>query len=163
MTRLISTLPVLLLALGSCTTPSPKETATSAPEKFIAESADVYVTARDTSLCLSPTGEVKFHKTDQPGKTQVCVFVNPLITFQTMVGIGGAITDAAAETFAKLPENTQKELITAYYDTDEGIGYNFARTNIDSCDFSSGTYNYVEDHDSLPRTFSIYAVSKVKI
>jgi len=155
MTRRISILPLILFVLWSCTTPSPKETTTTTPEKFIAESADVYVTARDTSLRLAPTGEVKFHKTEQPVETQVCVFVNPLITFQTMVGIGGAITDAAAETFAKLPENTQKELITAYYDADDGIGYNFARTNIASCDFSSETYSYVEENDSLLRTFSI--------
>ena len=155
MIRIINTLPLLLLALWSCTTPPAKETTIEGPEKFIAESGDVYVTARDTNLRMTPTGEVKFHKTEQPVETQVCVFVNPLITFQTIVGIGGAITDAVAETFDKLPENTQKELLTAYYDTDDGIGYNFVRTTIGSCDFSSKSYSYVEENDSLLRTFSI--------
>jgi len=155
MIRIINTLPFLLLALWSCTTPPAKETTIEGPEKLIAESADVYVTARDTNLRLTPTGEVKFHKTEQPAETMACVFVNPSLTFQTIVGIGGAITDAVAETFDKLPENTQKELLTAYYDTDDGIGYNFVRTTIGSCDFSSKSYSYVEENDSLLRTFSI--------
>jgi glucosylceramidase len=38
----------------------------------------------------------------QPLETQVCIFVNPEKKFQTFMGIGGAITDASAEVFAKL-------------------------------------------------------------
>jgi hypothetical protein len=33
-----------------------------------------------------------------------------------MLGIGGALTDAVAETFYKLPKDKQKEFLTAYYD-----------------------------------------------
>ena len=47
----------------------------------------------------------------QPLETQTCVFVDPSKKYQTLIGIGGAITDAAAETFAKLPEDKQRELL----------------------------------------------------
>ena len=151
MTKLISALFVLLLCTMGSQAQSPKVKA----KPFHAVKATVYTTARDTSLRLSPTGEVQFKDFGQPFETQVCVFVDPSVTFQTMVGIGGALTDASAETYAKLPEAAQKELMTAYYDGKKGIGYNFARTNIASCDFSSGTYNYVEPNDSLLKTFSV--------
>lgn len=155
MTRSLNTLLVIILALAGCNAPAPKETATSTPKPFDAVKATVYATARDTSLRLSPMGEVSFSEFGQPTETQVCVFIDPTHTFQTMVGIGGALTDASAETFAKLPEAAQKEFLTAYYDTEKGIGYNFARTSIASCDFSSGSYAYIDENDSLLNTFNV--------
>ena len=117
--------------------------------------AKIFVTAKDTALRLTQTSDALFNKFGQPFETQVCVFIDPARTFQTMIGIGGALTDASAETFAKLPEAAQKEFLAAYFDPNKGIGYNFGRTNIASCDFSSGTYTYVEENDSLLKTFSI--------
>ena len=38
-------------------------------------------------------------------------------------GFGGAITDASSEVFAKLPADKQEELLKAYFDKEEGIGY----------------------------------------
>jgi len=146
---------VAFITLFGCTTPVSKDTPVSAAKSFNPVKATVYTTARDTSLRLSVMGEVSFQEFGQPLETQVCIFVDPTINFQTMVGIGGAMTDASAETFAKLPEAAQKEFMTAYYDREKGIGYNFSRTNIASCDFSSGTYAYVEENDSLLKTFSV--------
>jgi glucosylceramidase len=72
------------------------------------------------------------------------VFVDPSKAYQTVEGIGGALTDAAAETFAKLPPDRQRELLTAYFDPEKGIGYTLGRTHIHSCDFSSASYVYAE-------------------
>ena len=47
------------------------------------------------------------------------------------------MTDAAAETFAKLPKDKQQEVLKALFDPEAGIGYTLARTNIHSCDFSA--------------------------
>jgi len=163
MKKLSITLFVLLLALWSCVPYSNKKHGYKKSEPAESLKATVYETAKDTNLRLSSIGDVSFHKFGQPVETQVCVFVDPNVTFQTIVGIGGALTDASAETFAKLPENVQKEFLTAYYDHDKGIGYNFARTNIGSCDFSSDSYSYVEDKDSLLRTFSIAHDEQYKI
>ena len=115
----------------------------------------VYTTADNTNLRLSITDTLSFKDLPQPVETQICVFVDPTKSFQTLVGIGGALTDAAAETFAKLPKDKQAELLTAYYDKEKGIGYTLARTNIHSCDFSSGSYTYVEDNDKSLKSFNI--------
>ena len=117
--------------------------------------ARVYTTAQDTDLRLSPSQEVPFVAATQPLETQVAVFVQPDKTFQTMVGIGGALTDASAEVFASLSEAAQERLLSAYFDEEAGIGYTFARTHIHSCDFSSGSYTYVSDEDKNLATFSI--------
>ena len=115
----------------------------------------VYTTADSSNLRLTLTDTLTFTDLAQPVETQVCVFVDPTKTFQTLLGIGGALTDASAETFAKIPKDKQQELLTAYYDTQKGIGYSLARTTIHSCDFSSGSYTYVSDTDSSLKTFSI--------
>lgn len=115
----------------------------------------VYTTADKTDYRLSATETLTMAPFGQPLETQPCVFVDATKTFQTIVGIGGAITDASAETFAKLPKEAQKELLTAYYDKEKGIGYTLARTNINSCDFSSDSYTYVSDNDKALKTFNV--------
>src|ERR1700756_1341522 len=61
----------------------------------------VYTTADSGNYRLTATDTLQFSDFGQPLETQACVFVDPTRTFQTLVGIGGALTDAAAETFAK--------------------------------------------------------------
>jgi glucosylceramidase len=115
----------------------------------------VYTTAENTGDRLTATDTLYFKDMGQPLETQVCVFVDPSKTFQTFLGIGGALTDASAETFAKLPKEKQQEVLEAYYNPQKGIGYTLARTNIHSCDFSSDSYTYVADGDKSLKTFSI--------
>jgi glucosylceramidase len=118
-------------------------------------SVTIYTTAQNTDYKISKTGTQDFTDFGQPKETQVCVFVDPSHTFQTLLGIGGAITDAAAETYAKLPKNMQQQLLTAYYDKVNGIGYTLGRTHIHSCDFSSASYTYIAEGDSALKTFNI--------
>ena len=54
-------------------------------------------------------------------------------------------------------------MLEAYYDIDKGIGYTFARTNINSCDFSSGSYTYVSEGDKELGSFSIDHDKQYKI
>jgi glucosylceramidase len=115
----------------------------------------VYVTAAETTFRLSSTETLEFKEFGQPLETQACVFVDPTHTFQTFLGIGGALTDAAAETFAKLPKDKQQEVLKALFDPKDGIGYTLARTNIHSCDFSSGSYTYTADNDVDLKTFDV--------
>jgi len=42
-----------------------------------------------------------------------------------------------------------------YFDEAEGIGYNFGRVPIKSCDFSIGNYTYVEENDDTLQSFNI--------
>ncbi|MFY8110443.1 MAG: glycoside hydrolase family 30 protein [Flavobacterium sp.] len=115
----------------------------------------VYTTAANTDLRLSPTAHLVFAKAAQPLETEISIFVEPQRKFQSLMGIGGAITDASAEVFAKLSKEKQQEFLTAYYDTQKGIGYSLLRTTIHSSDFSSGSYTYIEEGDKDLKTFSI--------
>jgi len=117
--------------------------------------AIVYTTAESTSFRLTPTDTLMFKPSEPTSEGKVYVFVDPRKTFQPFIGIGGALTDAAAETFAKLPAARQEELLQAYYSADRGIGYTLGRTNIHSCDFSSESYTYVEEGDKDLTSFSI--------
>src|SRR5438445_3328047 len=117
--------------------------------------AIVYTTADSTSFRLTPTDTLAFKPSEPTSEGKIYVFVDPRKTFHPLIGIGGALTDAAAETFAKLPAARQEELLQAYYSTDRGIGYTLARTNIHSCDFSSESYTYVDEGDKDLKSFSI--------
>jgi glucosylceramidase len=125
------------------------------PVSAAAKKVTVYTTAENTKFRLTQTETVSFVDFGQPKETEPCVFVDPTKTFQTFVGIGGAITDASAETFAKLPKAKQSEILAKYYDQTLGIGYTLARTTIHSCDFSSGSYTYVNEKDASLKSFSV--------
>ena len=124
----------------------------------------VYTTAENTAYRLTKTSDsARFWDNPQPPETQVCIIVDPTHHFQTFMGIGGAITDASAEVYAKLPADIQKRFLDSYYDTEKGIGYTLARTNIQSCDFSSGSYTYVSDESKDLKSFSIDHDQKYRI
>lgn len=130
---------------------------------FAQKTVTVYTTAANTDLRLSASGTLNFSPGRQPLETEPFVLVDPSASFQPFLGIGGALTDAAAETFAKLSPAKQQELLTAYYDTARGIGYTLARTHIMSCDFSSGSYSYVTDNDVTLKSFSVVHDEKYRI
>src|SRR4026209_755022 len=117
------------------------------PEAPAAKQVTVYNTADKTDHRISQTATADLKTVGQPKETQSCVFVDPARQFQTFLGIGGALTDASAETFAMLPKEKQREFLDAHFDNKRGIGYTLARTNIHSCDFSSGSYTYVDEGD----------------
>ncbi len=115
----------------------------------------VYSTTKGTNEKITQTATIGFESHAQPLETDVCIFVDPSRQFQNIIGFGGALTDAAAETFAKLSRAAQDSVLTAYYDSQNGIGYTFGRTNMNSCDFSSGSYTYVNNNDVSLQSFSI--------
>jgi glucosylceramidase len=159
---------VLLASLGlgeaAAQKARPAAAAKASPGAALAgRKAQVYTTAANTQLRLAASEAQPFQAMPQPLETQVCVFVDPGKTFQTLLGIGGALTDAAAETFAKLPKAQQQEFLRAYYSPTEGIGYTLARTNIASCDFGSESYSYIADGDKELKTFSVKHDEQFKI
>ena len=124
----------------------------------------VYTTAENTNLKLTLSNDlISKNNTTQQKTATVSIRVNTEKTDQTFLGIGGAITDASAEVFAKLSPKKQQEFLTAYYDKNKGIGYTLARTNIHSCDFSSDSYTYVSEGDKELKTFNINHDRKYRI
>ena len=152
MKRFILTAGLCLFAAANILTAQPKPGGSvSLKEKKIV----VYTTAKNTAFRMAASERLQFSGFPQPLETQPCIFVDPNIKFQTFLGIGGAITDASAETFGKLPKNKQQEILEKYYDPIKGIGYSLARTNIHSCDFSSNSYTYADDKDATLKSFSV--------
>lgn len=156
-------LSLISLAFAACQQPAatdPQQVDSNSSQKSSAftvagKTATVYTTAKDTDLRMAATGQVPFESAGQPLETEVAVFVHPNKTFQSLLGIGGAITDASAEVFATLPEGKRAEFLRAYFSADQGIGYSLLRTTIHSCDFSPGSYTYIQEGDTALSTFNI--------
>ena len=83
------------------------------------------------------------------------VNVFPDIEFQEIKGFGGAFTEAASTTLDKLSKDNRDKILKLYFDKEEGIGYNFGRVHMNSCDFSLGNYTYVEENDETLESFNI--------
>lgn len=91
-----------------------------------------------------------------PAKTENAVVnVFDEVQYQEVLGFGAALTESAAYNYAGLSDEGKKEFIKLYFDKKEGIGYNFGRTHINSCDFSLDIYSYVQNGDKTLETFSI--------
>src|SRR5215510_3424816 len=90
--------------LASNTQPSPaqkkKPSLPAKPFSTAGEKVTVYTTAEKSEYRITATDTSPFKPLSQPLETQICVFIDPSKTFQTFLGIGGALTDAAAETLA---------------------------------------------------------------
>ncbi len=122
--------------------------------------ASIHLTAKDTDARLKLAGTLT---SAAPATANCSIFIDDAVHFQTLLGIGGAVTDAAAETLAKLPPAKQRELMTAYFDPKAGIGYSLIRTTIHSCDFSSASYTYTNDNDTSLASFNIAPDLKFRI
>ena len=153
--------PILVLQL-SCSSSKVVDNGTVSASKS-SEKIQVYTTAENTDLRLSLSNNLISNLTTQQTNSTVSIIIDTEKTDQTFLGIGGAITDASAEVFAKLSPKKQKEFLIAYYDKNKGIGYSLARTNIHSCDFSSDSYTYVAEGDKDLKTFNIDHDRKYRI
>lgn len=77
------------------------------------------------------------------------------IKYQEMLGFGGALTESSAYNYSLLSKDDKNEFLKAYFDRKDGIGYNFGRLHINSCDFSLSIYADVEEGDMTLETFNI--------
>lgn len=71
-------------------------------------------------------------------------------TDQEIIGFGGAITDATAFNFNRLPSEMQDWILQQYFGQD-GIGFTVSRVHINSCDFSPHHYSF----DEIPGDFEL--------
>jgi len=100
------------------------------------------VTAKDSTDRLAKKPEIEFHEGEPQSKRKIRV--NPAETHQTVLGFGGAFTEAGAYTLHRMSEDKQAEVLNAYFGAENSHGYTFCRTHINSCDFSLGNYAYDE-------------------
>ncbi|XP_063590816.1 putative glucosylceramidase 3 [Penaeus indicus] len=98
-----------------------------------------------TSITSSRDG-LRFHVdtgvlSQAPMEGGVIIHVNNKYEYQTMMGFGGAFTDATGINIGTLPNNTQEVLLKSYF-SPEGIEYNLCRVPIAGSDFSTRPYSY---------------------
>lgn len=69
------------------------------------------------------------------------IFIDTSITYQNVLGFGGAFTDAAGINIARLSQAAQDNLMNSYFSS-RGIEYGVARVPMAGTDFSTRTYSY---------------------
>eukprot|EP00762_Andalucia_godoyi_P006162 ANDGO_01700.mRNA.1 Putative glucosylceramidase 4 len=103
-----------------------------------AQNIRVVQTAFGTSDRMTELPSVPFGP-DFPSLSTVSVDANS--RFQSILGFGGAFTEAAAINYAALTLENKKQLIEMYFGA-SGIGYTLGRVPMNSCDFSPATYSF---------------------
>ncbi|ETK91606.1 hypothetical protein F441_04996 [Phytophthora nicotianae CJ01A1] len=106
----------------------------------------IYTTAKAGARLKYTVGKIDASPVDEPTYT-----IDVSTQYQTMLGFGGAFTDAAAINLYKLSPKLQQFALDQYF-TEEGLQYNMARVPIGSTDFSTRTYTYNEKVDDFKMT-----------
>ncbi len=107
-----------------------------------------YLTTKNSRLrCESVTHEVDDFR--------IKIQLNPQTTHQSIIGFGGAFTEAAAYTLSQVNPNLRETVLKSYFDPTDGLNYTIGRVHINSCDFSLGNYTYVQDNDESLDSFTI--------
>ncbi len=114
------------------------------------------LTSRDSGERLQFKGELAAQACSTEGRDKANVIkVTTDQTYQTVIGFGGAFTEAAAHTLSRISTEKRAEVIRGYFDPEEGLGYTIGRVHIHSCDFALGNYTYVEENDKELNSFDI--------
>jgi len=90
------------------------------------------------------------------------ITVDETMTFQTIAGFGGALTESAAWVMDRMSPAKKQEILDAYF-SQEGHAYNYVRIAMNSCDFSLENYSYCAENDTKLATFSIAREEKLLI
>lgn len=134
--------------------------------------AKIYTTCKDENKLLNCEGEFAFEyrNTDvietydkSTDTASFCVTLHPDITRHTFYGFGGAFTETAATAYNALSDDKKQELMTAYFDKENGIGYTVGRLAIHSCDFALDEYTYIIEGDETLESFDISRDKKAVI
>ncbi|MEN0065578.1 MAG: glycoside hydrolase family 30 beta sandwich domain-containing protein [Myxococcota bacterium] len=88
------------------------------------------------------------------GPADIRVSVDPHARRQTVVGIGGSLTQASAAALRTLSDARQAEILEAMFSPSRAA-YSLVRTHVASCDFSTSSYTYAPDPDPSLAGFSI--------
>lgn len=109
--------------------------------------AEIFITSQSTNQLLEHSGKRVFKPFEQPDEFFPTIMIDVNKKFQVIEGFGGAFTDAASITFAKLPKKSQEKILKACFSPLHGNGYTLCRTTIHSSDYSDEMYTYAEVAD----------------
>lgn len=97
------------------------------------------------------------NEADEPSHLESGVLnLYPDLTFQTIDGFGGAMTETTAYLLSKMDAVTRRNALEEYFGP-HGSHVKFVRVHMDSCDYSLDEYAAVEDPAADPelKTFSL--------
>ncbi|XP_072026597.1 lysosomal acid glucosylceramidase-like [Amphiura filiformis] len=99
--------------------------------------------------------QYQFSSTANKSGDSILYVLNSKTTYQSIIGFGGAFTDAATINILNVSKPTQENLLKSYFSTD-GIEYTIGRIPIASCDFSTRSYSYDDfENDFALQNFSL--------
>ena len=94
------------------------------------------------------------------GEENYLLNLYPSVKYQVFEGFGGAAPESAGYIYGQMSREQKTELLHEYFEADK-MGYRMARIPIDSCDFSLGHYEAVEDAaDKALEHFQLERVEK---
>jgi glucosylceramidase len=108
-----------------------------------------WLSSRDGGERLAEQPLAAWH--EGPAPAGPSVFVDRTRPMQTLLGFGGAFTEAAALTWQQLAPEAAEELLRAYFDPLQGHGYTLCRVPMGSSDFGLGNYA----HADVPGDFAL--------
>ena len=123
-------------------------------------STTVYLTSKESKARIKKIPESELLHDSKTESRSIKVDKN--LTRQSILGFGGAFTEASASIYDQLETDKKNEIIQAYFG-DSGNQYNMGRTHINSCDFSLGNYALCEQEDRKLTDFSIERDKKMLI
>ena len=131
--------------------------AAAAPAPPGAASAHVWITTADGTDKLSDLGTVDFSTAPSTAPT---VVVDPTLTYQTMQGFGGAITDSSATVLYTLPAAQRAQVMASLFSPTTGDGLDYLRQPIGGSDMvATAPYTY----DDLPAGQTDYGMQHFSI
>lgn len=122
-----------------------------------------YQTSQSTGDLFTLKPSLHFTNSSNPcatGSTNCTVLkIDASVTYQTILGFGGALTESAIYVFNQLNSSTQAQLLQDMFgENSEGhsLRYTTGRLTIGSCDFALGYYHYAPVvNDTLMNNFTI--------
>lgn len=113
-----------------------------------------WLSSRDGGERLAEQPPLPWHSGPLPGGPQV--FVDSTRRHQTLLGFGGAFTEATATVWQQLAPAQADDFLRACFSTTEGHGYALCRVPMGSSDFGLGNYAHADvDGDFALEHFSI--------
>ena len=100
---------------------------------------DIYITTKNRKM-QKKSANFKFDTTTEGDLLKIY----PEITFQKVIGIGGAFTESAGYVYSQMSDKNKQKFLKLYFLDN---CYNLGRLHIQSCDFSLGNYCYIEDEN----------------
>jgi len=126
---------------------------------YIMNIKKIFETAKDTNNRLQ---ELPPEDRIQPDKRHLActIRLNTSRTFQRFEGFGGALTESSGYVLSLIPAEKRKEAVEAYFSPKTGNGYAFARTHLNSSDFSLENWACIEKQDETLESFSMERTDK---